>query len=62
MLDRIFELLGVKEDDWSEVKLIRQDKVVISFTFKHRGHGTKYIKALLEDGQWRIALNRPRPN
>lgn len=60
MLQPIFELLGVREDDWRDVNIIRQDKYVISFTFKERGNGTRYVKALLSDGQWKIVLNRLR--
>ena len=60
MLQPIFELLGVKEDDWKDVNVIRQDKYVISFTFKERGNGTRYVKALLSDGQWKIVLDRLR--
>ena len=60
MLQAIFDLLEVKEEDWSDVTVLRQDKYVISFTFKHRGHGQRYIKALLTGGEWKIVLDRPR--
>jgi hypothetical protein len=60
MLEPIFRLLDVKEEDWSEVTVLRHDKCVISFTFKHRGHGLRYVKALLTGGEWKIVLDRPR--
>lgn len=60
MLQPIFELLGVKDENWRDVNIIRQDKYVISFTFKERGIGTRYVKALLNNGQWKIVLNQLR--
>jgi hypothetical protein len=62
MLQPIFELLGVKEEDWRDVEIIRQDKYIISFTFKQRGRGKRYVKALLKDGQWQIVLDRASVN
>lgn len=62
MLQEIFALLGVNEDDWRDVKILRQDKTVVSFTFRHRGNGTRYIKALLTNGAWQIVLDRAKPN
>jgi hypothetical protein len=60
MLQPIFELLGVKDENWRDVTIIRQDKYVISFTFKERGIGIRYVKALLNNGQWKIVLNQLR--